>query len=79
MEKIQFGIFRWIDCSIQCVFGDVNSNKLRKIHKFVVFSLADAILFETQILLLDINVYDSKRSFQYGERGSLIHNIDFNV
>ena len=66
VEKVQLLVFRRINRRIQCVFGDVNSNELRKIHKFVVFSLADAILSLTQILLLDCNVYDSKWSSQYG-------------
>lgn len=72
MEKVHFLVFRRINLSIQRVFGDVNSNELRKIHKFVVFSLADAILLLTQILLLDCNVYHSKWLSQYGERESPI-------
>ena len=41
-------------------FKVLQSNKIRKMHKFVVLSLADAILFVTLLLLLDHNVYDSK-------------------
>ena len=69
MEKVHFLVLRWIYGCIQRVFGDIDSNELRKMHKFVVFSSADAILYLTQMLLLDHYVYDSKRSSQYGERG----------
>ena len=72
MEEVHFLVFRWIYCRIQRVFGDINSNELRKMHKFVVFSWADAILYSTQLLLLDCQVYDSKWSLQYGERESPI-------
>ena len=41
--------------------------------------MADVILFSTLILLLDYNVYDSKWSFQYGERGGLIRAENMSV
>ena len=41
--------------------------------------MADVILFLTLILLLDYNVYDSKWSFQYGERGGLIRSQDIEI